>query len=116
MELKIYKDFLKATLDNHNNSLKRQCFENIAFVLQDNGYQNIIDDIYIEKALEDIEQGYIVANGEDFYIAYYKENKNYYSYNSDTDKKEVTTLERVKRHIKSDAYELQRYFNNYIVI
>ena len=108
---KIYKDFLKATLDNDNNSLKRQCFENTAFALQDNGYQHIIDEVYIEKSTEDLEKGYIIANGEGYFVAYYKLNNKYYYYNNSTGISEVTTKEKIIRHIKQDAYEIQRYFN-----
>lgn len=113
MDYRIYKDFLKYN-NCDNNSVKRESFEAICYILSDNGMQNIVDEFYIDKALEDIENGLIVANGEGYYVAYFKKGKKYYSFNSHTNKKEVTTLLNIKRHISSDAYEIQRYFNTYI--
>lgn len=113
MNEKMYKDFLKSTMFS-NKKVDINSFENICFSLADNGFQHIIDDVHIEKALEDIEKGYVVANSESFFIAYYKKIKTYYFFNSDTGEKGITSLDNIKRHIKSDAYEIQRYFKFYL--
>ena len=112
--MKLYKDFLRANFNNLNDRLKRDCFENVVCALRENGYQNIVDDVFIEKALDDIEKGYILANGESDFVAYYKKGSEYYAYNSYYKTKEITTRSKIERHIKSDSYEIQRYFDIYL--
>ena len=102
-------ELLEINLNNEN----KEEFLNAISILKDFSEEHSLkykQDKLIKKALDMLEIGSKIINGEGYYVGYVKKNKKYYSFSSWDETLVEVKFENIKRHIINDMLECNREF------
>lgn len=65
----------------------------------------------IKSALLSLESGKTILNGDNYFIAYYKNKSRYYTFSSEDEKNHKrTTYKQIKNHVTEYTLETDSYF------
>ena len=120
MELFDYKEELEVDFSNaielleiNLNNENKEEFLNAISILKDFSEEHSLknkQDKLIKRALDMLEIGSKIINGEGDYVGYVKKSKKYYSFSSWDETLVEVKFENIKRHIINDMLECNREF------
>lgn len=79
-------------------------------ILNEKNEQKALNEQNIISAINKLESGRTIYNGDNYFVAYLKRGARYYTFTNDDENEKLTTLENIKKHIKEYTLETNHYF------
>ncbi len=110
-DIDIAVEFVNEMKNKFTTNFSKSCVESMEEIIGE-FYKTQYDLLKVQDAIKHLENGHAIANDvSGHYVAYYKDKKKYYSYDSYFKIITEKSFSDIKRHIESDALEVRRYFD-----
>ncbi len=107
---KAEKDKKVIATNNGNIEDLPKLIEFVQFDLEEENNQKLINEQNINKAIAKLEEGKVIYNRGDRFVAYKKEGKKYFRFTSENKNITETSKTKIIEHIRSYTLETNHYF------